>query len=315
MNEKKIFEKINQIINPVEGYVVFKNGENDNYFGKDDKGNTIYLTSCNQTNMESSIIETENLTFFYNKECSFMVEDKKFTERVHILICKSEDPNKILTFIKLTSLFTNESQQFVNKDYLSFFKSLVLLFDKLKNRSEIEVQGFFAELYVIKYLKENNCEVVDFWQSKQKMKFDFMITSNKRLEVKSTMKPIRIHHFLNDQLLVNDYNIIVASVMLQKSDKGLSLHKLASELKESYPNNYQLNYNIELFISKVSDELLYETKFDEKYLETHIKFYQADKIPKLENEIPLGIYNIRYDAILDNIDEMNLNEIRNWIGD
>lgn len=315
MIDKYINDRISEIVIPEKGYVVFKFDGSDNYFGKDDKGFTLFLTKSFTNSKESNIIETKNLVFYYNKECSFILENRQYIDKVHILLCKSDDRNKIDAFIRLTKIFLNELQTISDKDYLALFKSLVFLFDKGKKTSEIEFQGLFAELYVMKYLGDIKCDVVNYWQSKEKMKFDFMINSKKRLEVKSTLKSIRVHHFLNEQLQINDYDIIVVSVMLQKSDKGMTLQNLIDELRKRYPESFTLNYNIELFISEMSDELKNEIKYDEKYISKHIKFYQAFNIPRLINNIPLGIYNISYDAVLENIDEMNRSEIKKWLGE
>ena len=41
---------------------------------------------------------------------------------------------------------------------------------------------------------QNGINIVDNWQKKEKMKFDFSINEQKKMEIKSTLKDTRIHH-------------------------------------------------------------------------------------------------------------------------
>ena len=72
------------------------------------------------------------------------------------------------------------------------------------------------------------------------MKFDFSINENKRMEIKSTIKTSRTHHFKHDQLLSELYDIRIVSVMLQKNDYGESLGELIEQIRDKFADNYAL---------------------------------------------------------------------------
>ncbi|MHB8097783.1 MAG: PD-(D/E)XK motif protein [Erysipelotrichaceae bacterium] len=315
MGEFSIYNEVLKINKPESGYFVFKHEKSNNYFGKDENDNVVFLIKSESKDRITNFQETKSLVFIYNKECSFKINEKLDFERVHILICKSKDYNNIHTFIRLTEMFSIESKTSIDLDYMRFFKSLVFLFDKDKIISEIEAQGVFAELLVIKHFYNFQCDLLEFWQSKSKMKFDFMVDERKRIEVKSTVKNTRTHHFLHDQLLSNDYDIIVVSVMLQRSDSGLSILELTNDLKELFPNNYNFNLFIETYISKLSYEMLNNIRYDEIYFLRKLKIFKSENIPKIKNEIPQGIYNVEYDVVMDNLEEMIFYDFKKWLGD
>lgn len=112
------------------------------------------------------------------------------------------------------------------------------------------------------------------------MKFDFSINEQKKMEIKSTLKDIRIHHFRHEQLLSELYDIIIGSVLLRESDTGLSLYELILKVKENAKCNYNVLLYIENFIKNTSDEKLKNIKYDELYIKENIKFYRANMVPR-----------------------------------
>lgn len=314
MDNLNIYNEVNRITKPESGYFVYKHVKSNNYFGKDENDNVVFLIKSESKDRITNFQETKSLVFIYNKECSFKINEKLDFERVHILICKSKDYNIIQTFIRLAEMFSIETKTYIDLDYLRFFNSLVYLFDKEKNISEIEAQGVFAELLVIKHFYISKCNILEFWQSKSKMKFDFMVNEKKRIEIKSTLKNTRVHHFKHDQLLSNDYDIVVISTMLQRSDSGISISELADNLKELFPYHYNLNIFIETHLSKLTYEMLNNIRYDEVYFKRKLKIFNAKKIPKIENDISQGIFNIEYDVVMDNIEDMTFDIFKKWLG-
>lgn len=315
MNNLKIYNRILEINKPESGYIVFKYDNSSNYFGKDENDYIVFMIKSQTRERTTNIQETKSLIFIYNKECSFYLDDILHREKVHILICKSEVEITIQTFLRLSQIFSIDSNNSKDKDYLSFFSSLVQLFDKENNIGDIEAQGVLAELLVIRFLAKSNCDILQFWQSKSKMKFDFMVGKTKRVEIKSTLKSTRSHHFLHEQLLTSLYDIVIVSVLLQKSDKGISIFDISNDLKKLFPFNYNFNLFIETYLSRLNNELLYNTKYDETHFLNNIRFFKAQEVPKLMQDIPKGVFNIEYNVVLDNINDIKLNEFINWLGE
>lgn len=233
---------------------------------------------------------------------------------MHLLVCKEKERDKIEAFIRLTKAFSfndiGNDQYYLAK----LFSSLSSLFDKIQHISEVELQGLFAELYTIKYFHALRCDVSKYWQSHGKMKFDFSLDESKRLEIKSTIKPSRTHRFKHEQLLSDIYDIKIVSIMLQKNDFGLSLGTLVDEIRTLYAENYELLLHIESIVAHIDSDSLYTIKYDRKYLEKNIKFFDAKDIPHFSEKSPEGVYNAEYDCILDIVPEVSTVDIKNWIG-
>ena len=136
--------------------------------------------------------ETKSLRFAVNKKSTFRSDAEERTQVVHLLTCKEENEDKILAFIRLTRAFA-QGERDNDQIYLSkLFSSISSLFDRKGQVSEIELQGLYAELYVILHFYKAGCDISKCWQSKNMMKFDFSINENKRMEIKSTIKTIKV---------------------------------------------------------------------------------------------------------------------------
>lgn len=160
---------------------------------------------------------------------------------------------------------------------------------------------------------QNGINIVDNWQKKEKMKFDFSINEQKKMEIKSTLKDTRIHHFRHEQLLSELYDIIIGSVLLRESDTGLSLYELILKVKENAKGNYKVLLYIENFIKNTSDEKLKNIKYDELYIKDNIKFYRANMVPRFNEKTPEGVSKAEYDSDLSNVINLTNNELIKWL--
>jgi hypothetical protein len=145
------------------------------------------------------------------------------------------------------------------------------------------------------------------------MKFDFSIDEKKRLEIKSTVKSSRTHHFKHDQLLSELYDIKVVSLMLQKNDCGISLKDLVESIRENFVDNYALLLHVEGIVSQIDYNQLAYYKYDETFIENNIRFYDAVDIPHFKEKTPDGVFNAEYDCCLDNVNGISQNIIFEWL--
>ena len=68
-----------------------------------------------------------------------------------------------------------------------------------------------------------------------------------------------------------------------------------------------------IFISNIDDRIAENLKYDDTYSRQHIKFYDAGAIPHFNEQTPDGVFNAEYDCALDNAQEMNVQDVVNWI--
>lgn len=313
MNNKEIFEKINSIIIPSENYLVFQVEPSNCFFGKDSDGNVVFMMNSSSPKIPSIHQETKSLKFIFNKKCILQFGGSKKTEVMHVLTCKDKEPEKTRAFIRLTKSFSF-SDTGLDQYYLAkLFSSISALFDKQRQVSEMELQGLFAELYTILHLRSAGCDIAKYWQSRNKMKFDFSIDAKRRIEIKSTLKSERIHHFRHDQLLSELYDIKVVSILLRKNDCGVSLGDVVEQMREIYANDFALMLHIENTISQIDDDYLYGIKYDELYLKNNIHFFDANDIPHFNEKSPDGVFNAEYDCNLDTAKHLSEEEITKWI--
>lgn len=313
MDSKDILEKLKNKTAVSQTYEVFPVDKSSCFFGKDGDNNVVFMIPSNVPKLAPIYQETKSLRFAFNKKCNFISDNEEKTQVVHLLICKEIIEEKIMAFIRLTKAFA-QGEQDNDQLYLSkLFSSISALFDRKKQVSEEELQGLFSELYVILHFYKADCDISKFWQSKDMMKFDFSMGEGKRLEIKSTIKPSRTHHFKHDQLLSELYDIRIASVMLQKNDYGVSLGDLIELTRDIYADNYALLVHIESTISHIDNEDLYHIKYDSVYIKENLRFYNAKEIPHFNEKTPDGVFNAEYDCFLDTSSTVSEENMILWI--
>lgn len=315
MRVDEIYNRLNEIKIFNDGYSVFDTENLNSYFGRDNKNNTVFMMDSSSPNKLPICQETKTLKLLTNKKVK--IRDSRhniYYKTVHILLCKSQEEYTVKAFVRLTNAFAIDGPV-SQYDIFRLFASISSLFDKDRDISEKEIQGLFGELYTIIFLKNFNCDIARYWQSKPKMKFDFSINEKKRIEVKSTLKTERVHHFKHEQLLDELYDIKVVSIKLRKSDGGISLNNLVDKIHELYANNYNLLLYIEKIIGKLNQEYVDSFQYDKSYLETNIAIFDAKEIPHFNVKTPEGVYNAEYDCNLDNICSLSLPEMVKWLND
>lgn len=313
MNSREIVKSINEIDTIKTDYVVFPTDDENVLYGKDHDGNAVFVLQSHDKKQFPMCQETQSLRFFFNKKCVLEEAGVSKEEIVHVLTCKNPSAEKLSAFVRLTYAFAEQ----IDKDdqhYLpKLFSTLSSLFDKVRTVSEIELQGLFAELYVILYFEEFNCSISNYWQSRGKMKFDFSISEKKRIEIKSTLKPERVHHFRHEQLLSEIYDIKIASLMLQKNDCGISIKDVVDRIRDSHSTDYALLMRIETITTQVEEIQLTTLRYDEEYIRQHIAFFDAKVAPHFREKNPEGVFNVEYDCSFENIDKMDFMDVMSWV--
>lgn len=311
MNCDAIFDKINTIFVNDSQYVVFP--VENCFYGKDNDDNVVFILKSKTPKVPALQQKTKDLSFIFNKHCQMKVDNALETNIVHVLTCKNKDVEKVKAFIRLTKSFSNYDRNSDQYYLAKLFSAIASLFDKEKIVSELEVQGLFAELYTILYFHEKGIDLSKKWQSKNRMKFDFSLDEKKRIEIKSTLKAERIHHFKHDQLLNELYDIMIVSVLLRKSDVGISLNDLVQRIRVIFQDNFALILHIESIVTHLSDSLLNALKYDDIYTKNNIRFFDADSIPHFTEKTPDGVFNAEYDCDLSTTEHVTESDILNWI--
>lgn len=267
-----------------------------NFFvGIDKERNVVIVLKPSTQNGRPYNLATKALTLECNAKVSFSTKKE---ETVHILKC-------LLTTTKEKQIFLEISKLFINDDYsdkyvIETFNTLQVFFSNRKELSDNELTGFYAELYTI-YKFHELINIEQYWQSKDRLKFDFSFSEKVKLEIKSTTKDIRQHHFLHEQLNSNYFEIFILSYKFRYDDTGLSLYELINLVKPILLNLKELYMRLTYLEKNTSIERLKEIKYNQIYTEENMHFYKSCDIPKFKEETPPGVSKAEYDCSLENI--------------
>ena len=303
---EEIVNKVNSLNTPKNGFSFFE--KDDVYFGKSREG----YFSFGKVVENKKILPIIQQTSFLNLYINGIFDIGAGTDQnMSVVTLKSDEPKLIETFIRLSISIIPEIS---DTNFYEYFLSLKEIFSNSKQKSELELQGFFAELYTIKYLYENkNFDLTSFYQSQDKMKFDYSLSDVKKIEIKSTQKSVRIHHFRQEQVNTLMYDIFVFSYLLRKDDKGLSLLDLIDYCKERFFYNFRFLAHVEKFIHKITETELSELRFNENYIVSNLRIIKVEDVPKVEQTSGDGVFNIEFDSNLENVKVTSFDEFYEWL--
>lgn len=283
------------------------------FYGVDSFAHPVFAIPSNHPMMRHQIQSTKKLVLNSNLICEALINDVPLGMTVHLLTCLSNVHEEQLAFIRLTEAFTINYTEEKLYNTNELFSALVNLFTQTSKSSEIELQGLYAELYVIIYFYKKGVNLCNYWQKHEKLNFDFSISKTKRMEIKSSIQVERIHHFKHEQLLSDLYDIVVVSLLLRKDDVGISLFSLIDEMRSTFVQDFKTLLYIDRFIKNVPDDELRELRYDDEYIKEHIRFYPAEKIPKFNIFQPDGVTHAEYNSDLSTTEYLSFAAVVSWM--
>lgn len=144
-------------------------------------------------------------------------------------------------------------------------------------------------------------------------KTDFEITPTLRLEVKTTTSFPRIHRFAHDQLVRDDADVYILSVVLEASDQGCSLLELLEEILTKHRNALNLEtYFLFLALKKIAavGEDDPGPAFAREKAEGNIKAFINASLPHIDMSKPIpGVTDLKYSVNCDLGQDTPLDEL------
>lgn len=244
--------------------------------------------------------KTQKISIECNMKVCYELNGKPYDDTVHIIRCLSEVKREKYIFLELSMVLIQEGDK-SEEAIIETFNILRTFFNDKKELSDNELIGLYAELYTICSFHES-LEIEKYWQSRDRMKFDFSISEKVKLEVKATVKNIRTHHFRHEQLMTEVYDIFVLSYLLRYDDEGLSLFELLMSCKKIMANDSRKLLRINYVLKNVEESRLKHLRFNRAYTEANRHIYRAADIPKFRENTPRGVANAEYDCVLDNVE-------------
>lgn len=299
-----------KMINPPEDGFRFKKCSNI-LWGKSDKNEIVFaIENINDATLPFAE-NTKYLKLYINHSAIIENDGKKLNKKISAIILKTFEEKYVDLFLRLTLTFVENAY---SEKILQYFIELKDLFANSKKPSANELQGMYGELFTMYLLKEEyGIDVTNYYQKEDRRKFDFSVSDKKKIDVKTTIKPERIHHFLQMQLDTDRYDIKIISIMLQKDDVGTSLYDLITYCKNIFSNNLQFMIRVEKMIMNIDKENLMDIKYNWQYSKDNIKLYDAISIPRLKEKNEEGVFNVEYDVDFSNSKNISSECFINWL--
>jgi hypothetical protein len=292
-------------------------GHDDTYLGVDSELKPCLFIRADERVLEPPL-RTSHVSLQVGQEYSVAtIGGPVTTGRFHALRCETADDRDVEAFLVLIDAFVSRHEEGrVDLAMLtSFFGSMSRLFS-VEQSSDLqgERQGLWGELFMMSLVK-GFAFWAPFWHSETTRKFDFS-TFAKRVEVKTALGPVRIHHFAHPQIYpLEGEEIMIASLLLRKEDAGLSLRELIISARADLSGTEEF-IKLERAVRQAGMELLNEPGpgFDATEAEKSLAWYRAADAPHFTMAEPPGVSQTHYRVDLSTASQVDAQEISNWLG-
>lgn len=261
-------------------------------------------------------INMEMITVLFGRVCK--IHDTCYSEGIYTIITlKTGDIDIQKYFIDIVGILLEQlPDSYSDAILIQEIQKLVNLFSELSQPPRKTIQGLWAELLIIE--QSSNPEyLIKSWHVDTNDKYDFNDGQDK-LEVKSSVRPERIHHFSIDQLHSNSSsNLLIASVNTTFVGQGVGIlelrDRICSKIRDSQIQ-FRLN---EVILKTIGNNMSRVTDvfFDYALAVDSLAFFKAKDIPCIPLErIPLGVTNVHFDSDLTGVSPVNHSKMIDYKG-
>lgn len=301
MNLFQKYQKISKIKDrsPVSFNTVKLNRNSEHFLGVNGLNQVAILFNASEPMGNNENIRY--LTLEHSIPCTIYIENSEEKKNLSILKLDSKEENLKEIFLRtMDNIVQNIPNNISQKKIYELTQNLIKLFEKISNKKNIDLLGFWGELFTIKYLRQKEL-LIEGWHPETSDTFDFLI-KNSALEIKTSTSNERKHHFSFEQLNPNNKNIIVGSILIRKSRSGCSLldlkNKILEEIdKKNLKDKVQEIYDI--MTGSKTQEDLEEVRYSYEYAKDNIMFYDSENVPRIRETPMYGVKNIKFQSDLN----------------
>lgn len=272
------------------------------------KGHLLYMV-YNSEETSHQNLSTEYLKLNTNIDIVSVKNDQKFKtgkyNLLEIIPVANEYPDELLSsFINLCISHTTYMNA---KNFVSFFNSLISLFQTPKEQNYKNLVGFIGELFLLKSFAEDyDFDISDYWHTYGSSDNYDIVLPKCNIEIKTTSSEDELITIKHIQIF-NTENNYLASIIINEDNSGMSLNELINNMLSNHKcfNSFNFSLNIEKEKMRVSP-VDAETK---RFILKGISIYRAETINPFKN-IPDEISNLSYKMSLMDKPQVNIDELK-----
>lgn len=252
------------------------------FLAKAADGSPVFLLHDASAPGYSPAIELKNVSVHFHTTCRVTTSGDSVEDQFAVIACDETAPELHEVFVRC---FAAAVEQLPTKsttaDLQRCIKRLLDLFRSLGSPSGRDVNGLWAELFVITKCKDM-AQALRAWHADPFERFDFS-WPNGCLEVKATVAEQRQHEFALEQLQQPVAGAgFVASILLQPMNGGMSVADLANAIEKGVPADPKLKQklweNVATALGHNFAERL-DRRFDPSYAERSLAVYAMSDVP------------------------------------
>lgn len=282
-------------------------GGGELYLCKDSTGRPAFLLAISAV---LPPIRLENLEVKHRVRCKVFANGETIAIASATLIsCLSEDKRLHDYFVQaLSGVLLGHGGAADPTALGPMLEALSELFQAVSAEPASTAQGLWAELALIDSANDPTL-VVSAWHSEVDDLFDFSF-GTERIEVKSSSDKTRCHHFRLEQVdSPACVRVLVASMLLDRAGKGLSVGELWDRCRQSVASAPLLQVKIDALCFRALGRHWHrwsQTSYDYERARRSLVFVDARLVPKPTVPIPAGVSEVRFVADLSGVETADI---------
>lgn len=271
--------------------------------GKSTDGEPAILFASAERASQRPPIELRHLSVLFGARCHVsgaVEEEAHFT----VVWCRGDVllQGYFLLMAKtlLLAVGPDPDEMTVEKSVLAF----VELFRSAGKPPANAVRGLWGELLLIARCVDP-VSALRSWHIAAFERFDFG-AGDKRVEVKTTGRSSRRHHFSLDQLTAAGLEVCVASIQVEPSAAGQSVSELVDEIAsrlEQVDDAARLTTTVGAVLG--TDWGDYSTaRFDDALAASSVRFYRAEAVPRVSLPLPNSVTQVEFVSDLNDVESL-----------
>jgi len=241
------------------------------------------------------------------------IDGRQYQARLAVLECRTGEPMLCQYFFRIAeTVLLGALDGGTEQVFESALDALITLFRSLQRPGTRSLQGLWAELALVGWSKDPAAAIAS-WHSSPRSLHDF-VAGDCRLEVKSTSKAIREHHFLLDQLAaLPGGNTVIASMLLVEADDGISLFNLLEEVSFRVKYDRGARSRLEAIVVESLGSSWPEatgTRFRRELARESLRLYRANDVPRVPQPLPPEVKDVEFVADLSSSRPLEIADAR-----